>query len=90
LRTNIVTAKTIFKRNANYRPEFLGPTATHLTRLGTPRLTVSKILGHAEGGITAIYDRHSYDKEKREALDLWGQKLKEILAGESREHIAVS
>lgn len=29
------------------------------------RLVVSKILNHVESGLTAVYDRHSYDAEKR-------------------------
>src|SRR4029077_7990940 len=31
---------------------------------GVPRLVVSKILNHVETGVTAVYDRHSYDREK--------------------------
>jgi len=38
---------------------------------GVPRLVVSKILNHVETGITAVYDRHGYDAEKRAALDFW-------------------
>ena len=53
--------------------------ASHMTGMGVPRLTVSKILNHIESGITAVYDRHSYDQEKRQALDLWGDKLSKIL-----------
>ena len=55
--------------------------ASHMTRIGIPRLVVSKILNHVETGVTAIYDRHSYDAEKREALDAWGQKLEAIRGG---------
>jgi len=53
--------------------------ASHMTGMGVPRLTVSKILNHIESGITAVYDRHSYDQEKRQALDLWGDKLSKII-----------
>ena len=53
--------------------------ASHMTGSGVPRLTVSKILNHIESGITAVYDRHSYDQEKREALELWGEKLSAII-----------
>ncbi len=53
--------------------------ASHMTGMGVPRLTVSKILNHRESGITAVYDRHSYDQEKRRALDLWADKLSKIL-----------
>ena len=54
--------------------------ASHMTGMGVPRLTVSKILNHIESGITAVYDRHSYDQEKRKALDLWGDKLRKIIS----------
>ncbi|MBA3884290.1 MAG: tyrosine-type recombinase/integrase [Acidobacteria bacterium] len=46
---------------------------------GVPRLTISKILNHVETSITAVYDRHSYDAEKRAALDWWALKLAAIL-----------
>jgi hypothetical protein len=35
-----------------------------------------------ETGVTAVYDRHSYDAEKRAALDFWGRRLEAILANE--------
>jgi integrase len=44
-----------------------------------PRLIVSKILNHAESHITAVYDRASYDKEKRMALEAWALKLTSII-----------
>jgi integrase len=53
--------------------------ASHMTSLGVPRLVVSKILNHVESGVTSVYDRHSYDLEKRSALDLWGSRVEEIL-----------
>lgn len=53
--------------------------ASFMTSMGTPRLVVAKILNHVETGITAVYDRHSYDREKREALDAWSNRLLEIL-----------
>jgi hypothetical protein len=46
---------------------------------GVPRLTISKILNHVETGVTAVYDRHSYDAEKKAALDWWAVKLTAIL-----------
>lgn len=68
-------------------PEWLTPhdfrrtAATNMTRAGYNRLTVSKVLNHVEGGVTAIYDRHSYDKEKRQALEAWGRRLDAIISG---------
>jgi len=53
--------------------------ASFMTSMGTPRLVVAKILNHVETGVTAVYDRHSYDREKREALDAWALRLSEIL-----------
>lgn len=47
---------------------------------GVPRLVVSKILNHVETGVTAVYDRHSYDPEKRVALDGWGNRLEQIVS----------
>jgi len=53
--------------------------ASMMTASGIQRLTVSKVLNHVETGITSVYDRHSYDKEKRSALRSWGSKLETIL-----------
>jgi integrase len=58
--------------------------ASFMTQLGTPRLVVSKILNHKDAGITAVYDRHSYENEKRQALEAWGQKLDEIVTGKKK------
>jgi integrase len=53
--------------------------ASQITAMGIPRLTVSKILNHVESGVTAVYDRHSYDKEKQKALDKWSKRLEKIV-----------
>jgi integrase len=53
--------------------------ATQMAGLGVERLTISKILNHAEAGITQIYDRHRYDAEKRAALTRWSVRLEEIV-----------
>ncbi|WP_167631600.1 tyrosine-type recombinase/integrase [Mariprofundus ferrooxydans] len=59
--------------------DFRRTAATNMTKAGYNRLTVSKVLNHVEGGVTAIYDRHSYDKEKQQALEAWGRKLDAII-----------
>ncbi len=51
-----------------------------MTGTGIPRLTVSTILNHVEPGVTAVYDRHSYDKEKQQALNTWGVRLSRIIS----------
>jgi hypothetical protein len=50
-----------------------------MTAIGVLRLVVSKILNHVERGITAVYDRHSYDIDKRDALLRWDRHLTRIL-----------
>jgi hypothetical protein len=44
-----------------------------------PARAVELLQDHAERGVTSIYDRHSYDREKREALDGWGERLREVV-----------
>ena len=60
-----------------------------MTSIGISRLVVPKILNHAEPGVTAVYDRHSYDAEKRTALLTWGGRLEEI-AGLNVVRLAVA
>ena len=52
--------------------------ATHMTSIGVQRLVVSKVLNHVDGGVTAVYDRHAYDAEKREALEKWAAHLQTL------------
>jgi integrase len=56
--------------------------ASMMTSMGFSRLVVSKILNHVEPGVTRVYDRYSYDKDKREALDAWGARVQVIFATE--------
>jgi hypothetical protein len=37
------------------------------------------VLGHVVGGVRGIYDRYEYLDEKREALDLWAKRLRDIV-----------
>ena len=61
-----------------------------MTSMGIPRLVVSKILNHVEQGVTRVYDRHSYDKEKRAALDKWARRLKAILTGKKAKVVPLN
>jgi len=38
-----------------------------------------RVLGHVVGGGRGIYDRYEYLDEKREALDLWAKRLRDIV-----------
>ena len=53
--------------------------ATYLAKFGTDRIVISKILNHAEGGVTSVYERHRYDQEKGRALELWSERLAAIV-----------
>jgi integrase len=53
--------------------------ATHMASAGVARLVISKILNHVEAGVTKIYERYSYDTEKRAALIRWERRLLEIV-----------
>ncbi len=69
---------------ADFRGHDLRRTAaSYMASGGVPRLTISKLLNHVERGVTAVYDRHSYDTEKRAALDWWDIKLTAILKGKT-------
>ena len=50
--------------------------ATHMVRLGVSELVVGRVLNHALQGVTArTYALHSYDAEKRKALNSWTIEL---------------
>jgi integrase len=63
--------------------------ASHMTGLGINRLVVGKLLNHMEPGVTAVYDRHSYDAEKRHALDAWATRLEAILSGKPATNVVL-
>ena len=46
---------------------------------GVERFVIGRLLNHVESGVTAVYDRHSYDAEKRQALETWGRKVLAIV-----------
>jgi len=55
--------------------------ATRMAAAGVPREHISRVLNHIEGGprSTRVYDRYSYDAEKRRALEVWARDLKRII-----------
>src|SRR6202030_2361159 len=36
---------------------------------------IKRLLGHADGSVTAIYNRYGYMKEMRAALEAWAREL---------------
>jgi len=68
---------------ADWTPHDLRRTAaSHMAAMGVPRLVIGRILNHVEPGVTKVYDRHSYDPEKRQALEAWARKLESIVSGQ--------
>lgn len=73
--------RSTFKNMKPFTPHDLRRTAaSHMTSLGIPRLVVSKILNHIEHSVTAIYDRHTYDNEKQQALDMWSRQINRLIS----------
>ena len=73
--------RVVASSKVQFRGHDLRRTAASLmVGAGVSRLVVSKILNHVETGVTAVYDRHSYDREKRDALEFWGRRLAAIVA----------
>ena len=60
-------------------PRFWGPTSPVCSCATGGCLVIGKVLNHAERGVTAVYDRHVYDAEKRAALDGWARDLRAIV-----------
>ncbi|OJU51135.1 MAG: hypothetical protein BGO03_01755 [Mesorhizobium sp. 61-13] len=59
--------------------------ATHMEEIGISPFIIGHVLNHVsatKASITSrVYARYSYDKEKREALELWADRLDGIIEG---------
>jgi hypothetical protein len=59
-----------------------------MAALDIDRVVTGKLLNHASvdrDTVTGmIYDRHSYDAEKRRAVERWADRLLEIVEGRSK------
>lgn len=52
--------------------------ATAMARGGVDRVAIERVLNHADPSVTAVYDRHAYEAEKRHALEVWAAKLERL------------
>jgi hypothetical protein len=53
-----------------------------MARLGVPPHVADKILNHQAGtisGVAAVYQRHDFLAERKEALDRWGAHVEQIV-----------
>jgi integrase len=65
---------------ADWRFHDLRRTArTNLASLGVSPFIAELILGHQQKGVHAVYDVHTYQTEKREALERWANRLRDIV-----------
>ncbi len=53
--------------------------ASYMAQEGVPGNIISKLLNHAEGGVTQVYNRYSYADEMRRAWEAWAALLTEIV-----------
>jgi integrase len=61
--------------------------ATNLARLNVPPHVTDKVLNHVSGtvrGVAAVYNRHAYIDERRDALEAWGRHVDNLLVSRSR------
>jgi integrase len=66
---------------------------TQMGKLGIPPLVRGHVANHrtiTKAGVTlGVYDQWSYDGEKRQALDLWADRLQAIIAGQGADVVAL-
>jgi integrase len=58
--------------------------ATGLQKLGVSLQVIEAVLGHVSGsraGVVGVYQRHSFDAEKRAALEAWGAHVMGLIEG---------
>jgi integrase len=58
--------------------------ATRMADLGVQPHIIEAVINHAsghKGGVAGIYNRATYDKDKREALNLWAEHLLAVVEG---------
>ena len=74
--------KFLFSIEEPWTPHDLRRTcATHLQELGFSDEIMDAVLNHAKKGVTGIYGRYKYDREKQLALEAWSRKIQRLLEG---------
>jgi integrase len=81
----VLNSRIIGKSLAHWTPHDLRRTAaTRMAELGVQPHIIEAVLNHVsghKGGVAGIYNRATYDKEKREALNLWAEHVTAIVEG---------
>jgi len=87
--TSRALSQGLLRNQSNLKTESFVPhdlrrtASSNMTGSGIPREIVKKILNHVEAGVTAVYDRYSYDQEKKSAMAKWDRRLQAILSGKA-------
>ena len=55
--------------------------STMMNKVRIKPMIIERILNHVQGGVAAIYNRHTYDVERRAALLKWERRLTESVEG---------
>jgi integrase len=72
-----------FVNNAHGHRVYLNTLALKVLET-VPRFVISRILNHSEEkDITSVYDRYSYDAEKKAAMEFWNRQLSAVLKSRS-------
>jgi integrase len=58
--------------------------ASGLAALHVPQDTIDRVLNHAKSPLAGIYNRHEYLSQKRQALQLWAERVA-VIVGEGRD-----
>ncbi len=61
--------------------------ASMMAEMGISEFEIGKVLNHTNESVTAVYNRHKYDGEKRRALEKWANRLDQILHGRQQSKI---
>ena len=88
----VAVARTILRANTRRRAFGIAPWSAHdlrrtaltgMARLGVAPIVMGHVANHrttTRAGVTlAVYSQYTYDKEKRQALDLWADRLQAIV-----------
>lgn len=63
--------------------------ATSMAMMGIQPHIIEAVLNHKSGivsGVAAVYNRHAYTDEKREALERWANRVSDLVAGVDTEN----
>jgi hypothetical protein len=63
---------------------------TGLSTLPVPDLIRELVIAHTKPGLHKVYDQHAYLDEKRQALDLWAGRLRDIVTPPPANLIALA